>query len=259
MHRFLIHQNGPALWPEHKTQEEVLRLKNETPENIWEGTYQGNPTPPAGTIFKRAWWQNGQRFDAADIGLVNTCVGRWISWDTALKDTETNAYTAAVIGELWRDYRLAIRLVWRDRMQFPDLPQKIESLARTYNRDGKLRGIIIEDKASGISALQTLSSTAEAWIKPLLIAFMPQGDKPVRAQQAAVHCKNGSVLLPYPGNEVGWLMDFEDELFDFPGSAFKDQVDAFSQLVLYTENLLAAGYEARKAHGEQSNQANSAF
>lgn len=244
--KVVLHHNGPALWPEHKPLPEVLELKETTPESVWEGTYQGNPTPPEGTVFKRAWWSGKNRFDAGDISLVNACVARWISWDTGMKDEETNAYTAAVVGELWRDYRLALRLVWRDRLQFPELPPKIESLAREFNRDGKLRGIIIEDKASGISALQTLRSTSDPWLAALLIAFQPPGDKVTRAQQAAVHCINGSVMLPYPGDDVPWLIDFEDELFDFPGSAFKDQVDALSQLILYTENLLAAGFEARK-------------
>jgi hypothetical protein len=41
-------------------------------------------------------------------------------------------------------------------------------------------------------------------------------------------------------------LDFEDELFDFPNSAFMDQVDAFSQLIIYTENLLAEGWRARR-------------
>jgi predicted phage terminase large subunit-like protein len=247
-YQYLIHSNGPALWPEHKPLTEVMELKATTPENIFEGTYQGNPTPPSGTVFKREWWRGKNRYEHSDQSFVNSCIGRWISWDTGLKDKETNAYTAAVVGELWRDYRLAVREVWRARLQFPDLPDKIETFAKKYNVDGKLRGVIIEDKASGISAYQTLMSTADKTIKPLLIAFEPSGDKVTRAQQAGVHCNNESVLLPYPGNSAPWLFDFEDELFDFPGSAFMDQVDAFSQIILYTENLLAAGYEARKAN-----------
>ncbi|PKN85434.1 MAG: hypothetical protein CVU46_11015 [Chloroflexi bacterium HGW-Chloroflexi-8] len=246
-YQYLVHSQGPALWPDHKPLAEVLELQATTPEGIWEGTYQGNPTAPSGTIFKREWWRGQNRFDGGDQSFINSCIARYISWDTALKDEEDNAYSAAIVGELWRDYRLAIRHVFRARLQFPDLPEKIESLGRAYNQDGKLRGIIIEDKASGTSAYQTLISTADNSIKPLLIAFMPSGDKSTRAQQAGVHCKNGSLLLPNPGNTVPWLIDFEDELFDFPGSTFKDQVDAFSQLILYTENLLAAGYETRKA------------
>jgi predicted phage terminase large subunit-like protein len=235
------------LWPQHKPLPEVLELKGTTPVGIWEGTYQGNPMPPAGTVFQREWWKGeDRRFDAAERKLVTTCVARWISWDTGLKDEEDNAYTACVVGELWPDYRMAIREVWRERLQFPALPPKIEMYARKHNRDGKLRAVIIEDKASGISAYQTLKAGAEDWLADLLVAFMPSGDKEVRAQQAAVWCKNGCVLLPWPGLAVPWLVDFEDELFNFPGSSFMDQVDAFDQLVLFTENLLAEGWRARK-------------
>jgi hypothetical protein len=44
---------------------------------------------------------------------------------------------------------------------------------------------------------------------------------------------------------VPWLLDFETELFTFPLSAFKDQVDALAQLILFVENLLAEGWRAR--------------
>ncbi len=242
--RFCLHVNGPALWPEHKPLAEVLALRATTPEPIWECTYQGNPTPPAGMIFRREWWRDA-RFDPENHAHVNSCVARWISWDTAMKDEETNAYTACVIGELWPDYRLAVREVWRDRLEFPELPVTIETIARRYNRDEKLRGIIIEDKASGTSAYQTLSASSEEWLRPLLVAFQPVGDKVQRAQQAGVWCRNGCVLLPRPGPAAPWLVDFEDELFTFPGSIFKDQVDAFDQLILYVENLLAEGWRAR--------------
>lgn len=245
IYRVLLHSNGPALWPEHKALQEVLELQATTPETIWECTYQGNPTPPAGTVFRRTWWDGKNRYDASDRRLSISCVARWVSWDTALKDEEGNAYSAEVVGELWPDYRLALRLVYRERLEFPNLPAVIASHARQYNHDGKLRGVIIEDKASGTSAYQTLAATSETWLKRLLVAFQPSGDKTTRAQQAAVWCVNDSVLLPWPGDSVPWLADFEDELFDFPGSTYKDQVDAFSQLVLYVENLLSEGWRAR--------------
>lgn len=243
--RALLHTDGPALWPEHKPLKEVLHLKGETPEVIWESTYQGNPVPPSGTVFKREWWRGQNRFDIADRQYINMVSARWISFDTGLKDKEDNAYTACTVGELLPDYRMLVREVWRERLQFPDLPEAILTSARRWNFDEKLRGILIEDKASGISAYQTLSATAEDWIKRLLIAFEPHGDKSIRAAQAAVWCSNGSVMLPYPSADAPWLVDFEDELFSFPGSSYKDQVDSFGQLIIYTENLLAAGYEAR--------------
>lgn len=255
MYRVALHNsyqvvNGApvaVLWPDHKPVDEVLDLQDTTPETVWEGTYQGNPTPPGGNIFKRAWWEvEGSRFDHGDRSLANWVVGRWISWDTGIKDTEESAYTSMTVGELWPDYRMAIRQVWRERLEFPALPAEIVATANKYNRDHKLRGIIIEDKATGPTAIQTIrASAANSGIAHLLIAWPATVDKITRAKQAAVWCKNGSVLLPQPGQTCPWLMDFEDELFDFPGSAYMDQVDSFSQLIIYTENLLAEGWKAR--------------
>ena len=251
--RVLLHSNGPALWPEHRPLAEVKELEATTPEPIWWCTYQGRPTPPSGQVFRREWWfADGRRFDAGDPWHVNACVARWLSWDTAFKDTATSAFTACSVGELWPDYRLALREVWRRKLQFPDLPEMIAAFARRYNGDSKLRGVIVEDKASGISALQTLNASAEDWLRGLLVAFPPSGDKETRANQAAVWCKNGSILLPLANEAAEWLVDFEDELFTFPSGAFKDQVDSFSQLAIYLEHLLSDGYRQRSRDSSDS-------
>lgn len=240
----LLHDE-PVLWPEHKPLPQVRELQATTPENIWEGTYQGNPTPPGGSIFRREWWRGKNRYDPDDRRLVNWVVGRWISWDTGLKDNDSSAYTVATVGELWPDYRLAIRYVYRDRIEFPALPGQIEEMAIRFNRDDKLRGVLIEDKASGITAHQTLMATAPDWLKPLLIAFNPTVDKITRANQAAVWCRNDCVLLPRPAPTVPWAVDFEEEIFDFPNSGYADQTDSLSQLIIWAENLLADGWYAR--------------
>ena len=242
-HRYLLHTNGPALWPDHKPLAEVLELRDTTPETVWEATYQGHPTPPGGVVFRREWWrQPDSRFSERAAA-----VGRFISWDTGLKDKLTNAFSVGIVGELLPDYRLAIVEVRRARLTFPDLPEAIRSQAARWNEDGLLRQVIIEDKASGTSAYQTLTASAsDPWLAPLLFPFEPSGDKTQRAQQAAVWCKNGCVLLPQPSAATPWLLDFEDELFTFPGSTWMDQVDALSQLILFLELILAEGYRARQ-------------
>jgi phage terminase large subunit-like protein len=248
-HRVLLHSQGPALWPAHKSLDEILELQATTPEPIWNSVYQGSPTSPGGTIFKRQWWRGKNRYDSSPENLVrltSSCIGRWISWDTAMKDTDDSAYTADVVGELRPNYQLAIREVWRERLEFPELPSVMGQVTQRYNWDGKLRGVLIEDKASGTSAYQTLRSSADNATRPLLIPFMPVGDKNTRANQAAVWCRNDCILLPEPSDQVSWLLDFEEELFGIPSSLYRDQGDAFAQLVIYTENYLAEGF---RAHG----------
>lgn len=244
-HQVLLHTNGPALWPVHKPLSEVLELRATTPELVWSGTYQGTPTPPGGYIFKRSWWPFERRYDLNDGRIKNFTYARYLSYDTGQKDKETADYTGCTVGELWPDYRLGVRYVYNERLEFPDLPTRIEEDARRWNYDGKLAGILIEDKVSGTSALQTLLATAPAWIAALLIPFMPTTDKTTRGSQAAVWCKNGCVLLPIPNDTAVWLPDFEDELFGFPQSAHDDRVDSLTQLILWLEHILAAGRVAR--------------
>lgn len=247
-HKVFLHDRGPALWPEHKSLDEILELQATTPEPIWQSVYQGSPTSPGGTIFKRQWWRSKNRYDSSPenmVRLTSSCIGRWISWDTAMKDTDDAAYTADVVGELWPNYQLAIREVWRERLEFPELPTAMSQVTQRYNWDGKLQAILVEDKSSGTSALQTLRASADQTTRGLLKAFMPVGDKNQRANQAAVWCKNDCILLPEPSEQVPWLLDFEEELFGIPSSLYRDQGDAFAQLVIYTENLLERGWHAR--------------
>jgi phage terminase large subunit-like protein len=195
--------------------------------------------------FRREWWRGRNRYDATDPAYGNRCIARYISWDTGLKDKKTSAYSAAVVLELLPDYRLLVREVWREKLIFPDLVPEIEGLARRYNRDGKLRGVLIEDKASGISAYQTIQETSPAWLREITIPFEPHGDKSQRGQQAAVWCKLDCVLHPAPSERAPWLYDFEAELFAAPEAEYMDQHDAYVQGIIYLEHLLAEGWRAR--------------
>ncbi len=241
-YQVLLHSSGPALWPEHKPLEEVLALEAKTPESIWSSTYQGVPRPPKGFIFKREWFT---RYPIADAAIRNSISARYISWDAGLKDKEENSYTAYVVGELTPDYRLLITAADRDRWTFPDLPGEMERVSARYNRDRKLTEVLIEDKASGITALQTLTKISP---DDPYQGILPTVDKVTRANQAAVWCKNGCVLLPFPEDvsQLSWLWDFEDEIFNFPSVEFNDWTDALTQLIIYLENLLAFGWEMRR-------------
>ncbi len=240
----VVHEEGPALWPAHKPLAEVIKLRDTTPALIWEGTYQGNPTPAGGYTFRREWWSGKNRYSTGEY--LGNVLGRFQSWDTAEETKESSAYTVGVTGDILDDFRLVIRDVYRERLTFDVLPQTIESQARVHLGNDLLRGIVIEDKSSGKSANQTLRATSPEWLRELLSPYQPMGPKEARAGAAAVWCRNGMIWLPHPGPGAPWLMDFEDELFSFPQAAFLDQVDAFSQLVLFVENYLAEGWAAKQ-------------
>lgn len=238
-----------ALWPEHKPLSEVLKLRATTPALIWEGTYQGNPTPAGGYTFRREWWSGKNRYQAGDRRLLTQVVGRYQSWDFAAKDKQSNDLSACVTADVLADYRLVVREVYVDRLTFDVVPATVTSMARRWNGDGLLRNVLIEDASSGTPAYQTLAASAETWLRPLLFAMRPVGGKVERANAASVWCANGMVWLPQPSEATPWLLDFEDELFSFPQAAHDDQVDAFVYVVAFCENLLSAGYNARGVYG----------
>lgn len=231
-----------TLWPDHKPLSEVLKLRDTTPVLTWEGTFQGNPTPAGGYTFRREWWSGRARYGPDEFrGRV---VGRYQSWDTAETTGDTSAWTVGITGEIVDDYRLLIRDVHRERLTFDVLPATIESVARQWNGDGRLNYIVVEDKSSGKAANQTLRATSPEWLRGLLSPYQPADSKEQRAAAAAVWCRNGMVLLPHPGPAAPWLLDLEDEMFSFPQGTYADQVDALSQLILFMENYLAAGFAA---------------
>lgn len=227
--------------------DETTRLQLE--EGLW-------VTDPEGKPFIPSWWEGKNRYLIDEEPVVPA--GRYISWDTALEDKDKSAYSVGVVGELQPDYRLKILDIWRGKPLFPELPDVMAELAYKYNWDGRLRGIIVEGAASGKPAIQTLRASSDAWLAKTVVELAPKGSKEERANRAAVWCKRGLVILPYPGSGEGtqWLPDFERELFNFPDSQFKDQVDAFAQLILYLENFLTVswhGLEAKKRAAKNNN------
>lgn len=245
--RVLLHSEGPTLWPANRDEVAVLSIRATTPARVWWGTLQGLPTAPGGTIFLERWWADiDRRYEVQDRAWVNRCIARYISIDAAESESENAAYTAAVVGELMPDYRLLIRHAWRDRLLFPDQVEAITALARRFNQDEKLRAVVIEDASNGTALLQSFAATGAHWLRRLIAGYRPGVSKEERANQASVYCKNGMVLLPLPDEKAPWLMDFEDDLFNFPGAAYKDWPDAFSQLILYLEHYLSRGLLKRQ-------------
>jgi predicted phage terminase large subunit-like protein len=222
---------------------EMVAAKQNLGERGYAGQYNQRPYADGGSIYKASWWAGQNRFLLAkESGQV---VGRWLSWDTALKDGEQNDASAMVVLELLPEYRLRLWHAQWGKYSFPQLAQVVLDEAGRWNYDRKLRGVIIEDKASGISALQTLEQSAPAEIADKLIAFQPgQQSKAARARQASLWCERGCVLLPEPNESVPWLYDFEESLLKFPAARMNDPADAFTQAILYLENILAEGWRA---------------
>lgn len=230
-------QEGELLWEERFPRKQMLDVRKALGERDFAGQYQQRPGAAEGNIFKKEWFENRES--------PTNFIARFISLDTAATTKETSAYSVAVVGELLPDYRLFIRHVWRDKVEFPQLQKKVEELSETWKFN--LHSVVIENKSSGISLIQTLEQSFNEDVSEKLVAFNPPSslDKDGRCELASLWCENGSVILPPPSESFEWLFDFEEELFLVPSSKYRDMSDAFAQLILYTENYLAEGLKAR--------------
>lgn len=242
---------GEALCPERYPIEKLERIKKRIVSRFWTALYGQSPKPGEGSIFQRVWWQGQRnRYMQDDSYVKNKVIGRWITFDTALKNKATNDATAYCVWELMPDYRLNVRAMWQGRILGALVPQKVETVARQWNYDDKLRGVIVEDKASGITAIQTLQMSAEPWLANMIIPFEPKGDKEFRATLASVWCERDCIQFPQPADSnAEWYSDFLDEengqLWIFPNAEHDDLVDTFSMGIIYLEHYIKQGFEAR--------------
>lgn len=240
------------LCPERYDEAEVADLEKRLGSDA-PGQLQQRPTAAEGGIFKKTWWdtETGRnRYDIADTAIRNKVIGRWLMVDTAFKDKASNDYSACCVWELWADYRLGVRAMWQERIDSALLPSHIETLATRWNVDEKLRAVVIEDKGSGITSIQTLRMSAPAWLAEMIVEFLPTGTKEYRARLASVWCERDCIELPWPCEETAeWYADFLDpengQLWLFPNAAHDDLTDVFTMGVLYLEHYISEGWHAR--------------
>lgn len=229
-------EDNPYL--DRKEYEEALAALGELDETLYRQRRYGDWIRDSSEqAFKPEWWEGRNRYLPEEAyRLWNACIGRYAALDTANKAEEHNAYSALTVGDLQDDYSLPLRYVARKRLEFPDLVDwTIEELAQ-FNRDSKLRAVIIENAASGIQLIQTLRRSGPPWLRHLVVAVKPpRGGKPEAYKNAAVWAKRGMMPLPHPSSLNPWLHDFEKEIFAAPNSTYLDQADSMSMLLNYLE------------------------
>jgi predicted phage terminase large subunit-like protein len=241
-------KKGELLWPEMFDADWLKRSKALMSEMDVAGQFQQRPSPISGNFWKREWFKTR---------MQNTSIlARFISWDTAASIEDTAAYSACVVGEIMADYRLFVRYVRRGRWTFPQLQWNIEDIATQYKF--ALKNIAIESKSSGLSVIQSLNSGSTIvhelenalGIDPgeLIKPVNPTQDKDARCLLISNFLEKGMVVLPAPDDtNKEWLNLFEEEIFEVPNSAYRDQSDAFSQLVWFCSNYLEVGLSGRGA------------
>jgi len=206
------------LWESRFPIEQLKAIREEIGVRDFEALYQGSPKIAEGNVFKREWWQMYDKPPDGFLAIIQ-------SIDTAFKEQEHNDYSVITT---WGITKTAYYLldVWRQKVGYPALEVAVKSNAAKWSP--KL--ILIEDKASGQSLIQTLRAETRL---PIL-AVKADKSKLTRANATTGIVEAGRVHLP---ESAQWLFDYIEEMQGFPSAAHDDQVDATTQFLNWINAL----------------------
>lgn len=211
---------GEALWRDRFDEVHLAKVRQAVGPKTWEALYQQRPSAEGGTYLKREWWKYYDRLP------ISGWRRKLQVWDTAHKKGATNDWSVCLTA-LETDNAVYIVDVYRDRLEFPELKRKAQSLADLHQVDL----VLIEDKSSGTSLIQELRRETTIPIYEVRV----DRDKEARANAAAPLLEQGRVFLD---RDAKWVEDFVAECERFPNSRYDDQVDAFTHLVSYLQHTL---------------------
>lgn len=237
---------GEPLHPERFSDDALREIAVDMDEQVTAGQMQQRPAPLSGVIWLKKFWENKNRYNPDSPLHEQQVAARWISWDTSIKDKVSSDPSAYSVYELTNNYRLRVRHAWDGKIPFHLLVNMIEETGRDWNYDGKLMGIIIEDKAHGTAAFDMIQSSTDSEIADMLVLFNPIESKTYRARQASLWAARDRIELPGPSDSVPWLSRFENQIYTFPAGANDDLADTLSQAILYLSDWLARGWNAER-------------
>lgn len=212
---YTYHRNvGEALWPERYGVDDFTRIRANVGERVWSSLYQQRPTPDAGLIWRRPWFDHRYSETPTILQTIQ-------SVDSAFKTGVANDYSViATWGRTATDYYLLD--LWRARVEFPDLKRAIVDQSEKWRPSA----ILIEDAASGQSAIQELKRGTRLPIIPVPV----KASKQTRAAVVSPLAESGKVWLP---TTAPWVAAWIEEHIAFPNGEHDDVVDTTSMALAY--------------------------
>jgi len=212
---------GDAL---HEARESLVTLelmKREMGSLAFSAQYLQRPIPLDGNLVKRSWikWYEESPTRANEAQVVQ-------SWDVASTAAATSDWSVCSTW-LARNRNYYLLDVWRGRLEFPHLKQKLIQLARQHLP----RSILIEQAGPGLHLIQEFRANPAQFV-PVPIGIHPEGDKIIRMEAQSARFEAGQVHLP---KEAPWLDELLRELLAFPNARHDDQIDSVSQFLNWIE------------------------
>lgn len=218
-------ERGEYLHEKREGEKEHAAMRAALGSAGYAGQYDQRPNPEGGTKFKRIWFQYFK--DAGDHYELHGRCGKikrvlkkqcrkFSTVDTAMSEEQTADFTAILDCAVTPENDLLFTDMIRDRLEDPD----VDRLIRAKIVSGRVSKVCVEKKANGTALVQ-------AYVREGLPvkALACEGDKVSRATKAALLMENGKI---YFAADAPWLVEYEQELLQFPNGAHDDQVDTTS-------------------------------
>ena len=221
----IIHRQkkGDPLHPERESLQVLEKIRREMGSLAFSAQYLQRPVPVEGNLVKRRWIRFFEQIPDRSPGsrIVQ-------SWDVASTTGENNDWSVCTTWVIVKRQYYLID-VWRGRLLFPQLGQKLIDLAHQH----KPNCILIEKTGPGLHLVQQLNVNPVPGV-PVPIGIIPVGDKVVRMEAQSARFEAGQVCLL---KDAPWLGDFMHEILAFPNARHDDQIDSVSQFLNWAEGF----------------------
>lgn len=227
-------EKGVTIWPGRISHEELMAMKEANP-TLYYSQYQQSPSDSQYSLMKKNWFRYWDNRDELERKLTL----KFVTGDTAFKAKDSADWS---VFQCWGvENTMGVFLVdqIRGKWEFPQLMKQAKSFWEKHSkRDRRYTSATkfwVEDKASGISLVQTLRKAgipARGWTPNI---EKTSGDKVARVNQCAVPMSAGRIFLP-SSSLVGynWVDGFVNECSSFSSDdshLYDDQVDAMTMAV----------------------------
>lgn len=218
----LQRKHNEVIEPRMFSYDDLMRVKKDIGEHAFSALYQQKPLSHQSIIFNIKYFKyfiienykfksdNGEilQTEILNVGVVDT---------TATSNTKSDYFVILIAG-IDKNNNIYIIDIYRDKIETTDHEEIIKKYYKKYN----LKYLFVEEAFTGYNIIQKLKREGYR-----IRGIKPDKNKIIRAQNAKVFYENGKI---YHYQNAKWLIDYENELLQFPYSKHDDQVDCISYL-----------------------------
>lgn len=226
----VVKEQSDLLAPQREGVAELAALQLQMGTRAYQAQYLQRPSAEEGALLRRGWFRSYN----PGVPIRGELFRIW-SWDTAVKEGEQNDYSVGTYWSLAADGFFLLKRV-KGRMAYPALKREVAEQFSAH----PAQALLIEDASSGALLIQDFKT-----MRLPVIPVKVDKDKTVRVNMVSPLVEAGMVFLP-EAVDAPWVIDYRDNLCEFPYAEHDDDVDSTTQALTYmrarTSGAPSSGY-----------------